>query len=68
MSASTVNELPQARQSMGGQKEYAPLLVLPDMRMLVLPQQAKLYLFDTQNDMVKRLSANAQCVGDETPY
>jgi hypothetical protein len=54
-----MNDLPDARQGIGWQEEHAPLLVLPDMHMLVLTQCDKPSTAGTQNDMANCHGATA---------
>jgi len=57
--AAAIDDLPQARQRVGRQKEQSPLLVLPDVRMLVRSQRAQRCLVDSHNRMAQRHGAKA---------
>ena len=58
-----MKDFPCARQSIGGQEEHTPLLVLPDMHMLVRAQQGKRFVACAQNDMAKCYGTEAEWTG-----
>ena len=54
-----VDDLPQTGQRVGRQKEQPPLLVLPDVRMLVRSQDAQRCLVNSHDGMAQRHGAKA---------
>jgi hypothetical protein len=58
--AAAMSNFPCARQSIGWQKKYTPLLVLPDVNIFMLAQCRNLLVTCAQNDMAKCHGAKAE--------